>query len=133
MLFELNIEIKACDLQTPYMHIHHAESIKLLERARLDYIDSIGFSAELFFERNLFLVISDIDVSYKREIKAGQIRVTCDDVIFDEKRICIFQSIYNEKGKHAIRAKVTTMVMNGKTKRAVFPEADFVKALKNNK
>lgn len=131
MLFELNLEIKEVDLQAPYMHIHHADSLKLLEKARLDYIASIGFSSKSFFEKNLFLVISDIEITYKREIKAGKIRVTCDDVVIDEKKITILQSIYNERGKHAISAKVTTKIMDGKTKRAVFPKEDFIKAIKN--
>lgn len=130
MIYELNFEITDSDIEAPYNHVHHANSLKFLEKTRLALIASKGFHENTFFEKDLFLVIAEIDVKYKREIKKGSIRVTCDQIIFNNKKIIIKQSIFNEKGKLAIEAEVVSMILCGKTKRSVLPEEEFIKALK---
>jgi YbgC/YbaW family acyl-CoA thioester hydrolase len=130
MIYELNFEITDSDIQAPYNHVHHANSLNFLEKTRLSLIASKGFHENTFFEKNLFLVIASINVNYKREIKKGNIRVTCDQIIFDNKKIIIKQSIFNEQEKLAIEAEVVSMIMSGKTKRAVLPDQEFIDAMK---
>ncbi|RMG41787.1 MAG: hypothetical protein D6719_07790 [Candidatus Dadabacteria bacterium] len=124
-IFEKVYIVTEADTVKIYDHVHHAQSFYMLERARLDYLESIGFPDKYFFERDLLLVIYSISATYKREIKKGQVKITCQDVKLSEDRRSLYmtQIFYNQRGKEAIVASVHSMCMHAKRRRAVrFPE-----------
>jgi YbgC/YbaW family acyl-CoA thioester hydrolase len=128
MIFEFNYSLVEAELENRYHHLHHADALKILELARLEFLKQINFSLESFLAHNLFLVISNLHVSYKREVHAGEIKVISKDFSVQGKELIIPQFLYNPAGKLAIEAKVHSMIMCANTKRAVYPEPEFVKA-----
>ena len=127
--FKLEIEVCEQDLVHPYNHVHHANILKLLESGRAAFLDQVGFPIEGLLAQGLFLVISQIQASYKREVKAGQIIVSSDSVAFDGKKILIKQSLINEKGKLAVEAQVESQFLSAEVGRAIFPPPDFMQAV----
>jgi len=123
--------VKVDDLDPLYRHIHHAESLKLLEKARLSLLSAVGYSAESLIERGLFPVIASIDVRYLREVTAGTFTVTCERFAVKNRSLLIFQKLVNDKGKSAVQATVTSMLFSKQTGRAVAPEPQFAKLFRN--
>jgi YbgC/YbaW family acyl-CoA thioester hydrolase len=118
--------ITAEQVDAVYKHVHHADALRLLEQARLDFIASVGFPTEDFIGRNQFLVITKIDVAYKRELFLGDVIVTCERAYAKGKQVVIEQAIYNEKGKLAVTGLVYSALMDGDTKRAIPLPGDFL-------
>ena len=123
-MFEISYIVGAKDLEAIYLHVNHARALTLLETARLELLKKLGHPSESLIERDVFPVISRIDVTYKREILAGPVRVTCEEGRIDFKTMYLTQRIINERGKDLVFAKVESMFMQGATKRGVVvPEA----------
>lgn len=119
--FSVPVEI----LDKEYNHLHHAESIKFLEKGRLKYIEERGIPNSYFIKQDLFLVLTKIDLVFLREVKAGEIKVCCFNPRIFNKDIILEQELYNERGKKALTATVYLQFMSGKTKRGVLPGEDF--------
>ncbi len=125
---EFHYTISDSELDIQYQHLHHAASLKYLEQARLDMIEKIGFPNQSFIDQKLFLVITKIEVCYLREVRAGQISVTCSDMKIKNKYIILKQTLINELGKEAIEAVIYLQFLSGITKRSVLPPEDFTRA-----
>jgi YbgC/YbaW family acyl-CoA thioester hydrolase len=128
-IFSKAYSVDATQLQSDYKHVHHAEILKFLERARLDFLIAIDCPNEDFIRRGLFLVISRIDVQYKREVLAGSVEVRCSSVTLEGKKVIILQELINPNGKLAVLARVESQFLSRAVGRAVLPPEDFVSAL----
>ena len=124
-VFELPYTIGADEIEAEYHHVHHAQSLRLLERARLAFMEAIECPNEAFIKEDLFLVITSIEIQYKRELFEGDVVVTCEAPRIVGKKVIVDQRIINPKGKTAIEAVVTSMFMNGSLRRAVLPPEKF--------
>ena len=112
-----------------YGHVHHADSLRFLEAARLRMLEELGFPNESFLEQGLFTVVSALQVRYLRELFEGEITVTCGGGRVEGKRLSLEQTILNGKGKRAIEAVVELQFLSRSLGRAVpVPEA-FLNAL----
>ena len=127
MFFE-EYDIISSDLDPTYGHLHHAKSLLFLERARLSFLNKIGYSAERLIAEDLFAVISSISINYLREVKNGKIRVTCEELKIKNRTLIIGQKVVNERGKTAIEATVHSMLLSKKAMRAVTPPQSFIDA-----
>lgn len=130
-MYSFNYAIEPELIQSQYNHLHHAETLKFLERARLDLLEQIGHSSSSLMERDIFLVITEISVRYKRELFAGPITVECVETTVRGRDLIITQRILNAKGKVAIEAVVHSCCMSGSSRRAVSPPEDFLAAFQN--
>jgi thioesterase III len=124
-MFSIEIDIGDQQLQSAYRHVHHADALRFLERARLAYLEHLGTPNGAFIERGLLTVVSRLNVQYKREIRGGPARVTCENGRFVGKTLILEQKIYNERGKLAIEAILELMFMSAATRRAVAPPDEF--------
>ena len=115
-------------IQSRYQHLHHAEALKFLEKGRLDLLDKIGFPNSSLMSRDIFLVITEISVRYKRELFAGDITVECQRTYLEGRDLVIEQRILNSKGKVAIEALVKSCCMSGTLRRAVTIPEDLLAA-----
>lgn len=127
-MFELKITVSSEDCEPHYNHVNHAHALTFLERARLSFLDDMGFPNKGFMEKGLFLVISAIEVRYRREIFEGEIVVTCDEGWIEDRSVFVRQRILNDMGKVCIEATVESKFMSGESKRSVPPPADFAAA-----
>ncbi len=112
-----------------YRHVDHMHSLKLMERCRLDLLKAVGVPNDALIARGLYAVVTAVRVEYLREVKAGLIRVTCDRCVSSQRGFTMFQSLFNEKGKIAVRGEIDWLLMDGTTKRGVYPPADLAEAL----
>jgi YbgC/YbaW family acyl-CoA thioester hydrolase len=126
--FSIKLTVDAALVSNAYKHVHHADTLRFLEQARMAYMKAIDFSQESLFERGIFLVIASITVQYKREIKGGTLQVFCENPRLKGRGIVLEQRILNEDGKLAVTATVESMMLDTAIGRAIFPPADFVRA-----
>src|SRR5687768_9978157 len=123
-MFTLDYEVGPNDLESEYAHVHHAGSVKLLELARLRYLEKIGYPLRSLMLSDHFLVVTSLSVKYRREVTAGKIMITCENPQIRGKCVSLEQSILNAAGKRAIEAVVESVFMSGTTRRAIdVPEA----------
>ncbi len=130
--FTMECEITDFDVDNPYHHVHHAQSIRLFETARCRYMEHIGFPQDWFFSNHLYLVVSAIHVQYKREVMKGIIHVTCENPQVQGKFFVLTQRLFNQKDKEAVVGEVEVACLSGITKRAVEPPKEFMDVLLGN-
>ncbi len=127
-MFQIAYKIQMEELQEQYRHVHHAKALCLLEMARLRFLEEIGHPNESLIESQLFLVVTRVDVQYKRELFAEEVIISCENPIIDGRNLSLDQVIYKENGKPAVLARVYFMCMDGATKRGIRPPEAFEKA-----
>lgn len=130
MPFTLLYTITDSDLTKPYRHVHHSRAVQLLELARMEHLRSIGMSFESLFAGGVLLVISALQVEYKRELLSGEISITVQNPSLDGKRLFLEQQILNDSGKLAVFARIEQQFLSLERKRAVEPPEQFLRAIK---
>lgn len=119
-MYVLDYTISDAEVEKTYNHVHHATTLCILEKARLSFLEHIGFPNNELIANGLFLVLTSLQVDYKRELFAGPVRVTCEDMEVSGKRFSVKQRIIKlPSEKDAITARVEFVAMDGATKRAV--------------
>ena len=126
-MYQLSYVIGETDIQPVYYHVHHADTLRFFEKARLAFMEEAGAPNDALIAAGIFPVISRIDVTYKRELFAGPVVVTCEECVVNGKAFIVKQRIINSKGKCAVEASVESMFMSGATKRAVAVPEAFVR------
>jgi acyl-CoA thioester hydrolase len=128
-MFILNHTVSTDEVVEVYDHVHHATTLRLLERARLAHVESIGYSNDRLLESGVFLVISSLEVRYKRELLLGdELEVTCENCFHDRKLVRVEQRIIKPRGRVAVEATIDMVCMSGETRRAMAPPEDFIAA-----
>lgn len=117
-IFEVGLSVTDADLESTYNHVHHARAFVYLEQARLRFLESLGFPTEIYMQRGLFWVITNIEASYLREIRAGEILVTCENPRIISKALVLEQKLYNERNKLAVTGKATSKLLLRSTGRS---------------
>lgn len=125
---EYKYEVGVEQIEPQYNHLHHTDALKFLERGRLDLLSEIGLANDLLIARNLFLVIAEIDVRYKRELVAGPIFVRCTEARIESRMVVVEQQILNEQRKVAVSAVVSSCFISGETRRIMLPPQWFSQA-----
>lgn len=131
MLYSLDYTIEKSDIQSDYNHVHHARTLCLLEFARLEFLRKIGYPNEQLMKEGIFLVLRHVDITYKRELFPGKVKITCENMQSKRMLMSVFQRILLhgvDDGQAAVHAQVTFVCMNGSTKRAQRPPEGFLKA-----
>ena len=129
-MFEIEYQVKESDIGQPYNHVHHATCLRFMEHGRLEFLKSVGFPNEEFLAQGLFLVITDIAVQYKREVRQGPIKITCDNPRIEKRTVVVDQRILNPRGKVAVEATVKSMFLSNEKRRATHPPEEFVQAFR---
>jgi len=129
-MFEFRYVLLDRDIQPAYEHVNHAHALSLMEMGRRRFLERIGLPLNSLIERDYFLVITRVVAEYKREILRGEIRITCENGLIEDKTMVLSQRIFNQRGKEAVSALVEFKFMLGATKKAVLPPEDFIKAFK---
>jgi len=133
-IFSLFTKVPPDLIEPAYQHVHHADTLRLLERARLAYMAHIGFPNEHFVAQGLFVVLSKVDVSFLREVFAGETEITVQQgsCLEDGRTLVLNQTIYrvdSGRRKAAVEARIHSIFMSGATKRAISPPEDFLRAV----
>jgi acyl-CoA thioesterase FadM len=124
--FIIETEISEQGLLAPYFHVHHADIIRLLEDGRLELLKAISQPLESFLSQGIFWVITAIQIEYKREVKAGKIKVCCDAVELNGKLLVVKQSIFNDRNKQAVAASISLALFSAAQKRSITIPTDVL-------
>ena len=127
--FSIKITVPESDLVQPYAHVHHAQIFRYLERAREQFLESRGLPLQRLLDRGEFLVISDLQAKFLREIVSEELSITCEQPEIEGKKIIIPQQIIKENGKTALKAVVTCQLLLKSEGRAVSPRGKLLEAL----
>lgn len=126
-MYSLEIEISDSDLEQPYNHVHHAQGLRYLEQGRLAYLESRGLDYDAYLASGLFLVVTGINVRYKRELLPGKFTVTCENPKIEGKVVSLAQRILNERGKVCIQGELEFQFLSAAARRSVEPPEEFLK------
>lgn len=125
-MFEVLYTIDPKDIfEEPVAHVHHADCLRYLEKARCDQLVKAGYSFERLLSEGILLVIASIKIDYLREILGPEIKVVNSQPRFEDKSIWIDQTAYNQRGKIAIKASVESKCMCLDSRRAVLAPQEF--------
>ena len=127
-MFLLPFQISQSLVDNDYRHVHHADSLKLLEECRLRYLDHIGFPNSELIAQGLYLVISELSVQYKRELFAERIEISCENPRRESKILYLQQRVFKASGKVAITAHFQFHCLSSELKRAVAAPEQFIEA-----
>jgi YbgC/YbaW family acyl-CoA thioester hydrolase len=119
-MFTTEYLISEKDMEPRYNHVHHGHCLRILEGARVEYLTAIGQPFERLLDEGVFLVITNVQVRYLRELLLGNVRIECFNPRIEGRAMRIDQRIVNEKGKTCVEAQIEFMCMNPDTKRG-FP------------
>ena len=127
--FYIEVELNDEWIAPVYDHVHHGRALSLLEQARGAILDRIGFPNDELMRQGKVIVVTRVDVAYRRELKRGRVQVTCEDAAVEGRTMRMRQRIINERGKSAVEGVVELMFMDHETKRGMNPPEDFLAAL----
>lgn len=116
--FALPVIVPSAEFENEYQHLHHASSLRLLEAARLGFLEALGYPSSWFVEQGVLLVVTNIRIYYHREIRGADVVATCESALLDGKKIVMEQVLYNERQKKAVAATVECVGMTAATRRA---------------
>lgn len=128
-MFSIDFQVDPSWIAAEYDHVHHGRILSLFEQARADFVASIGFPNDELMRAGKVLVIVGVDAVYKREVKLGTVKVTCDSVEVVDRVIKIRQRILNERDKVAVEGTFSLMFMDATTRRGMKLPEDFERAL----
>jgi YbgC/YbaW family acyl-CoA thioester hydrolase len=128
-MFSIPIEVDASWLSPLYDHVHHGRILSLFELSRAALAESIGFPNEQLMQAGKVLVVTRVEVDYKREVRLGIFEVTCDSVSMDGRTMRIRQRVINKNQKVAVEAQVSLMFMDAVARRGMAIPEDFAQAL----
>jgi acyl-CoA thioesterase FadM len=128
-MFSITISIDEEWIAPVYDHVHHGRCLSLLEQARAAFIAELGFPNEELLQQGKVIVVTRVDMAYKREVKRGEVQATCDGVEFEDRVLRIRQRIVNNRGKTAVEGIVELMFMDMTTRRGMDIPEEFLQAL----
>jgi acyl-CoA thioesterase FadM len=128
-MFSITIPIDDEWIAPVYDHVHHGRCLSLLEQARAAFIEKLGFPNEQLLQQGKVIVVTRVDMMYKREVKRGEVQATCDGVEFEDRVLRIRQRLVNNRGKTAVEGVVELMFMDMTTRRGMDVPEDFRQVL----
>ena len=124
-MYSINFDVPDEWIEPIYDHVHHGRYFLALERARLGLLEHIGFPNDALLAQGKALVITRVDVAYKREVKRGAITVTCEEPTIEGRTIVVRQRILNERGKTAAEGMIESVFMDMSSRRGMDIPEDF--------
>ena len=111
MTFEYHTTVKGYELDS-YNHVNNAVYLNYIEQARWEIFKELNIS-EYFSENELLLVITEINIKYKKEAKLFDDLVIYTDIIEENPYINFLHKIYNKKTNLIItQARVKSLLIN---------------------
>jgi acyl-CoA thioester hydrolase len=128
MSFEYHTTVKGYELDS-YNHVNNAVYLNYIEQARWEIFKKLNLS-EYFKKNNLLLVITEINIKYKREAKLFDELIIHTDMVKENPYIIFLHKIYNKKTNLIItRAKVKTLLINNEKIPHDIPEDIYIKTM----
>ena len=128
-MFHISTSVSASQLDPEYQHAHHTIALKLLEEARIAFLESAGLSQAMLFAQDLWAVISEVHIEYFREVKEGQYIATCDSILIERRRMVFEQRLLDLSCHEIVQARIKIMWFSKKLGKAVTPATNVMTAI----
>lgn len=77
--------------------VYHAQYLNFFERARTEYLRTLGFSQQQLLEQNLAFVVKKIEIDYKMPARLDDLLVIDTTIVEIKKASLVFkQSLWRE-------------------------------------
>ncbi|RIL10327.1 MAG: hypothetical protein DCC75_04565, partial [Proteobacteria bacterium] len=93
MPYFIDYEIQDSEIEAHYKHVHHATTVRLLELGRLKLLEHLGKPLDYWIGLGFYLVITDLAVSFRREIFDGVIKIGCYRPRVEDRLVSVSQVI----------------------------------------
>jgi acyl-CoA thioesterase FadM len=130
-MFSIDIDIDERWIVSEFAHVHHGRMLSLFERSREAFLESIGFPNSEYLRLGKMIVITEVAVRYKREVKIGLVSVSCEGFKVNARVMVLKQAIRNERGKVLAEGEFSMMFMDGVSRRGFEPPGDLIVAMKD--
>ncbi|MCI5064693.1 acyl-CoA thioesterase [bacterium] len=118
--FEVPLVIGEDQLDSEYLHLHHAEIYRVLERVRLQYLEGLGVPQEELLREDCFLVLAAAETEFLREVKAGELVGSVQVTSCSETgEVVLEQELFKAPRRLAVRATFRLVAMSGARRRRV--------------
>lgn len=78
--------------------VYHAQYLNFFERARTEYLRTLGFSQQQLLEQNLAFVVKKIEIDYKMPARLDDLLVIDTTIVEIKKASLVFkQSLWREE------------------------------------
>lgn len=113
--------------------VHHANYLIYLEQARMEWLNTLGFSYVEMEKNGVMLPVFNIQIDYKKPLFVAQeITVTCKLLKPPSTRVIFEYEVINNESQLCAQAQITLVFTDAKTFRPRKPLVDFVEACKNH-
>lgn len=130
-MFSIKIEIDQTWIAPEFAHVHHGRMLSLFEISREALLESIGFPNSEYMRRGEIVVITEVSVRYKREVRLGVVEVSCEGLKVVGRMMVLKQAIRNDRGKILAEGEFSMMFMHAATRRGYEPPADLIAAMRD--
>ena len=87
--------------------VYHANYLKYMERARTDWVRSLGLNQQVLLEQNIAFVVKDMQIDFKKSaILDEELDVNCELVKLGNASMLLSQHIINKKQQTIVSASV---------------------------
>ena len=93
--------------------VYYANYLKFFERARTEWLRSLGITQSSFLEQNFAFVVRHVDIDYLASAKLDDLLTISSKVILLKRASLVFeQKIVNQNNKLIVSATVTIAAIN---------------------
>ena len=111
--------------------IHHSNYLIYMEQARLDWLNTLGFSYQRMEESGVLLPVYQIDIKYKNPIRFGdEIKVVTTLKNVPTTRVVFEYEITKNDGSICAEAELTLVFTDAKSFRPRKPIPEFLEKCK---
>ncbi|MGQ8366770.1 tol-pal system-associated acyl-CoA thioesterase [Glaciecola sp. 1036] len=110
--FELELRVYFEDTDAGGI-VYHANYLKFMERARTDWVRSMGISQQELLEHSIAFVVKDMEIKFQQSaVLDDLLRITCEPVKIGNVSVKMTQNIYNNKNQCLVSAQVKIGCVN---------------------
>ncbi|WP_128894800.1 acyl-CoA thioesterase [Longirhabdus pacifica] len=127
------IDVRSTEIDT-LGHVNNAKYLEYMEWARFDWIQKAGLTVEKLREKQIMIVLVNVNINYRKEIRFGdKVKVVTKPVKptrVGGKSGTMIQEIYNQHGDLATDAEITIVFIDAVKRKSIEIPEEIIQAAK---
>ncbi|MGB3724412.1 MAG: tol-pal system-associated acyl-CoA thioesterase [Glaciecola sp.] len=99
--------------------VYHANYLKYMERARTEWVRSLGVSQQILLEQSLGFVVIDMQIQFKRSAKLDDLIDTSCNIARVNRASLLFNQQIMKDGEVLVNAEVKVACVNTATNKPI--------------
>jgi YbgC/YbaW family acyl-CoA thioester hydrolase len=116
---EITVTVTEAELDAEYQHLHHSKYCLLFEQGRTSLMKKAGLPLHAVIAEGLFPVVTQLSVTYLREVTSGQYNISTAVSEIRWKVMVFEQLITDFRGKEIAQATVQCMILKKSAGKAI--------------